>query len=638
MNKPHGPDATKPTPAAPESMANTNDFGDAFAHRRTLHWPHLAELLHAVYADRPDLEHHLAALDTVCRSAWADRSNALRLLDAQREANPNWFSGPNMVGMSLYVDLFADDFQGVRAKIPYLVDLGITFVHLMPLFEVPDGPNDGGYAVKDYRVTRANLGTMEELRALIDALRQHGIAVAIDFIFNHTADDHAWARAAKAGDGRFSRFFYTFDDRDVPSAYEQNLREIFPETRRGSFSWHAEVGRWVWTTFNSYQWDLNYANPDVFIAMAAEMLFLANLGVDVLRLDAVAFVWKRMGTTCENLPEAHLLIQALNAVCRIAAPSVAFKSEAIVHPDDVARYISPSECQLSYNPTLMALLWEAAATRETRLLRQSLSHRQALPAGTTWVNYLRCHDDIGWSFDDADARTVGIDPSGHRQFLNRFFTGKFPGSFARGVPFQFNPANHDVRVCGTFASLVGFEDAERQASAELFRMALARARVLFGVLMSVGGIPLIFSGEECGALNNYHYTEVPEHQDDARWAHRSRMTWASNSEPVQSDLGLAITAMLRDLVRTRKASPALSGTVIEVMSTPSPHCLAYWRRHEGQTMLVIANFSESPVPVQGGLVRVTDNLGPLVDTLSGAPIESDTLLEPYALHWCQVGQ
>ena len=357
---------------------------------------------------------------------------------------------------------------------------------------------------------------------LAEELRSAGISLVLDFVFNHTSDEHEWARRARAGDPEYREFYYLFPDRTMPDAYERTLREIFPTVRRGSFTWRPELQRWVWTTFNSFQWDLRYANPAVLVAMAEEMLFLANAGVEFLRLDAVAFIWKQLGTSCENLPEAHLIIQAFNAIARIAAPALLFKSEAIVHPDDVISYVSPGECQVSYNPLLMALLWEALATRDVKLLSYSLAKRHHLPAGTAWVNYLRSHDDIGWTFDDADARWVWIEPHGHRRFLNAFYTGRFPGSFARGVPFQENPETGDARVSGTLASLAGLELALEQGDAAAIDLAVRRILLLYGVVLTAGGVPLIYLGDEFGTLNDYSYAAEPAKADDSRWVHRPR--------------------------------------------------------------------------------------------------------------------
>ena len=192
----------------------------------------------------------------------------------------------------------------------------------MPPFRCPPNQSDGGYAVSSYREVDGRLGTTDELGQLADELRSHGIALALDFVFNHTSDQHDWALRAKAGEGTYLRYYRTFDSRQVPNAYEETLREIFPQHRRGSFSWCDELQRWVWTSFNSFQWDLNYANPAVFVAMVEEMVeFLANTGIDVLRLDAVAFLWKELGTTCENLPPGPLHYSGLQSRLSNGRPS-----------------------------------------------------------------------------------------------------------------------------------------------------------------------------------------------------------------------------------------------------------------------------------------------------------------------------
>ncbi|HMA33410.1 MAG TPA: alpha-amylase family protein, partial [Chloroflexia bacterium] len=411
----------------------------AFRTRLTTHFGTLFPLLLHLYGQHYDFFYHLEQTLAMAARMWLARPPELQALDAAREAHPDWFQAQQLAGGVCYVDLFAGTLAGIRARIPYFKELGLTYLHLMPPFRAPAGNNDGGYAVSSYREINPALGTMAELAELAGALRQEGISLVLDFVFNHTSDEHTWAQRALAGDIDYQEYYYMFPDRTLPDAYERTLREIFPAQRPGSFTWRPDLGRWVWTTFNSFQWDLNYANPAVFTSMAEELLFLANQGVEVLRLDAVAFIWKQMGTPCENLPEAHLLIQAFNAVVRLAAPALLFKSEAIVHPDEVIKYIRPDECQLSYNPLLMALLWNALATRDVRLLAQSLRERFPIDPRCAWVNYVRCHDDIGWTFDDAVAARLGINGYDHRQFLNQFYTGRFGGSFARGVPFQENP-------------------------------------------------------------------------------------------------------------------------------------------------------------------------------------------------------
>ena len=352
-------------------------------------------------------------------------------------------------------------------------------------------------------------------------------------------------------------YYFTYPDRELPDQFQKYLRDIFPTVRRGSFTWNQEMKRWVWTTFNSFQWDLNYSNPEVMRAMMEEMLYLANQGVEIFRLDAVPFIWKRLGTNCENQPEAHTIIRAFNAMAKIVAPCILFKSEAIVHPDEVVKYIHPDECQLSYNPLKMALLWEALATKEVKLLEHSMRHRSRIPAGCSWVNYLRCHDDIGWSFDDEDARKVGIDPDGHRKFLNEFYTGKYPGSFARGVPFQFNPDNGDVRISGTLSSLAGLEEAVEKGDDALIEKAVRRINMLWAIQVSIGGIPLLYAGDEFGQMNDYTYLTDPAKINDSRWVHRAKRRWEARDDLAdQVRLEWRFFREMVKLFRLRKEMPA----------------------------------------------------------------------------------
>ena len=390
------------------------------------HWRGLFRLLYGLYGSRYDFFYHVENILRTAATAWVERPEDLCELDRHRTNEPDWFQSEKIVGGALYVDLFSENLNRARDHVQYFKKLGLTYLHLMPLFAVRPGNSDGGYAISNYRSVDPRLGTIDDLRMLASDLREAGISLVLDFVFNHTADDHQWAQRAQAGEREYQEFYYIFPDRSVPEQYERTLREIFPTVRRGNFTWHDGMEQWVWTTFNSFQWDLNYRNPAVFRAMLEELFFLGNMGVDILRLDAVAFVWKQMGTSCENLPQAHWVIQAFNHLARLATPGLLFKSEAIVHPDEVIKYVSPDECQLSYNPTLMALLWESLATRKVELLVQTLRHRYRLPEKTSWVNYLRCHDDIGWTFDDQDAAAIGIAAYDHRRFLNEFYTGQFP--------------------------------------------------------------------------------------------------------------------------------------------------------------------------------------------------------------------
>ncbi len=544
--------------------------------------------------------------------SFAERSEELRRLDERRVENPSWYQDQRMVGGMLYVDRFAGTIKGVEKRIEYLDSLGIRYLHLMPLFEAPAHKNDGGYAISSYRNVSPKLGTMEELEELASALRARGISLVLDFVFNHTSNEHTWARAARSGDHDFKDYYYIFADKEEMESYNKHLRDIFPDVRQGSFTWDSDAGGWVWTTFNSYQWDLNYSNPAVFRSMVGEMLYLANRGAEILRLDALAFVWKEKGTGCENLPKAHTLIRCFRAAAAIAAPALAFKSEAIVHPDEVERYISRDECELSYNPLLMALLWEAMATRETRLLQHSMQKRMAIHEDCSWVNYVRSHDDIGWTFADEDAAELNINGYDHRHFLNQYYTNRFPASFARGVPFQFNPATGDCRISGTCASLAGIEQGLSANTIETARVTAAeddlefgirRHLLLHGVLMSVSGIPLLYIGDELAQLNWYEYQNEEALHEDSRWIHRPQFDWEQIPTKTGS-LSHRVYTEIRKMISLRATHPCFSGGRSDFLNSPHPNLLAYTVGNTQEKLLIISNFSEKPAVLDSNVLRI----------------------------------
>jgi glycosidase len=576
-----------------------------FLARLDEHFPRLFRLYHHLYSKHYDFFYYLEGLLMSLAKAAFERPEDLRALDAERESNPLWFQSNQMVGGVCYVDLFASNLTQLREKIPYFKELGLTYLHLMPLFKMPEHDNDGGYAVSNYREVHTPLGTMEQLAELSRALRKEGISLVIDLIINHISNAHEWPRRAIAGDPHYQAMYGIYPDRTIPDAYENNLLEIFPEEHPGAFTWLESLKAWVWTTFHSYQWDLDYGNPDVFNHMAEEMLFLANQGVEIFRLDAVAFIWKELGTNCENLPEAHLILQGFNALTRIVAPSMLFKSEAIVHPDEVVKYISPDECQLSYNPLVMALLWNSLATRKVDLLNQALETRYKINPATSWVNYVRCHDDIGWTFDDADAARLGINGNDHRHFLNEFYRGRFPGSFARGLPFQENPKTGDCRISGTCASLAGLEKALREEGPAEVELAIKRIALLHSIIMTLGGIPLIYLGDEIGTLNDYRYLEDPAHQHDSRWVHRPKADWERYAKRHDANsLEGRVFARIQAIIAFRKAHQELAGGELESIESSNFSVLAYARSFQDSKRLVIfANFSEQEQTISA---RVTE--------------------------------
>lgn len=607
-----------------------------FHSRLNQHFPELESKLTSLYGEKSNFTGYLQQLLLGLANAYALRKPKLKKKDQLRLSNQTWYRSEKMLGMALYVDLFADNLSNLKNKIPYLKELGINYVHLMPLYKAPEGDSDGGYAVSDYRKVSPDLGTEKDLLDLADAFSDEGISLVLDFVFNHTSNEHEWALKARAGDPDFSDFYYLFDDKKEVDQYNETCREIFPTVRRGSFTYLDDIDKWVWTTFNSFQWDLNFSNPAVFNAITDEMLFLANIGCEGLRLDALAFIWKEKGTQCENLDKAHTLIQCFNLCLQIVAPAVLFKSEAIVHPDEVAKYIDKKECQLSYNPLLMALMWESLATRETKLLTASLKKSFAISPQCSWVNYIRCHDDIGWTFDDAVAESLAIDGFDHRRFLNQFYTGRFQGSFSEGVPFQENPTNGDCRVCGSLASLSGLELALQGGDSKALAYALKRVHLLNSINLSIGGIPLIYQGDELGILNDYSYLQDPFKCDDSRWVNRPRVTEEAIQLAQQDNTpqGL-IHSELKRMIQIRQTHPVFGESSTEILETYQAHLFAYARiHHSGDKLLVICNFSEKAQSVP---VSICDILGTrdVQELLKGQLLnaESEIHLAAYQVLW-----
>lgn len=612
-----------------------------FLDRLTRQLDRLITSLHAVYGPGPGI------WDTVTRAvltAWeahVQRPRDLKDLDRRREDQPPWFTSREAVGGVCYVDRYGGDLAGIREKIPYFEELGLTYLHLMPLYESPAGNSDGGYAVSSYRRVDPELGTMAELADLAAELRAHGIALVLDFVFNHTSNEHEWARAAAAGDPFYERFYWMYSERTVPDEFERTAREIFPDDHPGVFTrvdstpagrdaspYHPDP-RWVWTTFHRFQWDLNYSNPHVFHAMAAEMLFLANQGAQVLRLDAVAFIWKQLGTSCESQPQVHDLLRAFNAVTALAAPAVEFKSEAIVHPDEVIRYVHPDQCALSYNPLQMALTWEAMATRDVSLLSAALAERHETPAGTAWVNYVRGHDDIGWTFSDDDAARLGVDGHDHRRFLNAFYTGRHPGSFAHGVAFQDNPRTGDCRICGTTASLLGLETEPGPA---VDRILLAHS-----LAMSTGGVPLLYLGDEVGQRNDVHWDENPDAADDARWVHRPR--YPRDDYERRHDLFSVqgrIFGGIRGMISVRRATPEFEGTELIPFTTHNRHVLGYQRPGEHSVVLCLANFSDWSQFVTGETLSGFLPSATMLHENERVDLRGGILVEAHGFRWLRV--
>ena len=601
-------------------------------------------MLQRLYGHRSDYEKFTENLIRTLRGSWNDRPDTLKWRDMERDLEPDWFQRPDMNGYVFYIDRFAGTLDKVPDKLDYLEELGITYVHFMPCLKPRPGDSDGGYSVMDYTEVNPALGTMADLEAATQACHERGISVCIDLVLNHTAKEHEWAQKARAGEGRYRDYYFMFPDDMLPKAYESTLVEIFPANAPGNFTYYPDMDRWVWTTFNEHQWDLNWSNPQVFLEMTRVMLFLANKGVDILRLDAPAFLWKRMGTRCQSEPEVHVLLHALRAATRIAAPAMIHLEEAIVSPAEMIPYLgggehAGKEGNLAYHNSLMVQFWSALAARDTGLMSHVMrTHFPPAVPNATYATYLRCHDDIGWAVTDEDAGAIGVSGFGHRAFLSDFYDGSFPGSFARGALFQVNEATGDKRISGSCASLAGLEKALETGESHEIDTAIDRILMGHALIASWGGIPLIYMGDEIALLNDYGYTQVPEHAHDSRWIHRPMMDWDRVAElATRRDTPHArVYDGIRHILARRSAVAEFHGGVpTEVLDTGRPGVFAFARSAPTGPVVCVFNFTEDWTGLPASWFA-DQGVTRLYDLLSDAPVHSPdggVALPPYARVW-----
>ena len=586
---------------------------DAFWDRLKAFGPELESLYGELYPGREeDYKHFLRLLET----SLAERPDTMKRLDEARSRQPGWYKERGLLGMQLYVKAFAGTLRGVREKLDYIERCGVNYLHLMPLLESPEGRSDGGYAVSDFRKVQPQLGTMEDLTALTEDCHGRGISVCLDFVMNHTSEDHAWTKRARAGEKEYQDYYFFYDDWTIPQEFERSVPQVFPTTAPGNFSWCEEAGKVVMTTFYPYQWDLNYANPAVFNAMTENMLYLCNQGVDVIRLDAVPYIWKELGTNCRNLPQVHTLVRMIRLACEIVCPGTLLLGEVVMEPSKVVPYfgsVEKPECHMLYNVTTMASIWHTVATRDVRLLRHQLGQVFMLPKEYGFLNYLRCHDDIGWGLDYPFLSQFGMAEVPHKKYLNDYLTGKWPGSPARGELYNDDPRLGDARLCGTTASLCGIETARRERDAEKLDWALRTDTMLHALIFTMSGLPILYSGDEVAQENDYGYHLDPLKRDDSRYIHRGDFRWEVAEKAKDPSTPEAwIFSALRQLETLRTAHRVFDGKAdVWIVDTKDDGVLGIGRYHQGEKLIALFNFSD------GARTISVDELGEYADLLTG---------------------
>ncbi len=605
-------------------------------------------LFELLYGQRDDFKFQMTRLVEALVRKYMNRSRKLKDLDLAREKDHNWFLSQQWVGMALYSAGFAGNLQNMATKTAYFQELGVNLVHIMPILKCPIGKSDGGYAVSDFRMIDERVGTLDDLQAIAEEFNKRDILMVLDVVVNHTSDEHEWAQKAIAGDKKYQDYYYIFENRDIPDMYEESMSEIFPESSPGNFTWNETMQKWVMTVFHDFQWDLNYSNPAVFIEMLDVILFWINQGADIIRLDAVAFLWKKMGTTCQNEREAHLLLQLMKDCCQVTAPGTLFIAEAIVAPVEIIKYfgedaIIAKECEIAYNATFMALLWDAIATQNSKLLTQGLKSLPDKLERATWLNYVRCHDDIGLGFDDSDIRAAGYEPFAHRQFLIDFFTGNYPGSFANGAPFMRNDKTGDARISGSLASLAGLEKATQSGNEQEIAIAIDKILLLHNLVMAFGGIPLLYYGDEIGTFNDYGYLNDHDKSADSRWIHRPAIDWErAELRKKQGTIEHTLFTALKKMIAIRKETTAFADfNNRHLIDTNNEHLFAFMRfdhNRPSERVLVVSNFSAEAqsFDLQTLAHEGFGNSVELTDLYSGkrpAIEEGRLIVQPFHFYW-----
>ncbi len=555
------------------------------------------EELRWLYMELYDNESMFAELIEKLHDFAKERSVSLKERDLMREADPEWYKSNDLIGMMLYIDNFAGDLKGVQDKLPYILQTGVNLLHLMPFLDTVLERSDGGYAVADFRKVRADLGTMEDLERLSDACHQKGINLCMDFVMNHTSQDHVWAKKARMGEGEYMSRYFFYADSSIPEEYEKTVPQVFPTTAPGNFTWLPDCGHHVMTTFYPYQWDLNYQNPRVFNEMMYNYLYLANKGMDMIRIDAVPYIWKELGTDCRNLPQVHTIVRMMRMIGEIVCPSVILLGEVVMEPMKVVPYfgtIEKPECHLLYNVTTMCTTWHTVATRDTRLLRRQLDIVNRLPKEYVFLNYLRCHDDIGWGLDYETLKTWGMSEISHKKYLNDYFLGLTGDSNSRGELYNDDPTSGDARFCGTTASLCGIEKAGFEQDSAAMERAIRFDLTLHAMMFLQTGIPLLYSGDELAQVNDYSYKEDPKKAADSRYLHRGKLRWdlAEHIRDLDTPEGMVFCG-LNALSALRTANPAFTTKAdVWTLDTGDDGVLAIGRYASGQKIIGIFNFTE----------------------------------------------
>ena len=561
---------------------------------------------------------------------------------ASASLRPDWFQSADAVGYVAYADLFAGDLQGIRAHIDYLTGLGITYLHLMPLLTPRPGANDGGYAVMDYRSVRPDLGTMADLSELAADLHAAGISLTLDLVLNHVAREHAWAEKAKAGDPQLPRLLLRLPRphgarRSTRPRCRRSSRPSRPATSPGTTPSTAGSGPRS-TNGSGTSTGPTPTSSSSSPTSSASSPTRAPTASASTPSPSPGSAWAR---TARTSPRCTRSRQALRAAARIMAP----RSSSRPRRSSARRTSSPTSARAS-TPARSATSrtttrsWSRSGRRSPRATAAcsstALSQFAPIPVTSAWATYLRCHDDIGWAIDDADAAAVGWSGYGHRSFLADFYAGEFDGQLRARHALPVQPRDRrppHVRQRGEPGGRGGGPRVRRHRGPR-HRARPAHLRLRDGLRLRRPAAAL--HGRRARAAQRPLLPRGdPAKSADNRWMHRPAMDWslAGHAQPARP---AGCSTPSPDSSPHAQALPALHASVATEAvhhrrpggpRVPAPPC---GRHHRAGLQ---------PVGVAPGPVAVAHlaaaRAGPLLEHLSAPSWTSSqpVALPPYGAWW-----
>lgn len=553
------------------------DWESLYVQRYNRHIDELKWLYMELYSN----ESMLSELCYQIHNFFIERDEGLKNRDVTRENNPDWYRKSKMTGMALYIDHFADTIKGVEQSIEHLQKCNINYVHFMPFFETTRYRTDDQYAITDFRKTMEKIGKIEDLCHLTKLCHEKSINVSVDFIMNRTSNEHEWAKKAMHGDVEY-------------------------------------MNRYVTKTDHSYEWDLNYKNPRVLNEMMYNYMFIANLGTDLIQINEIEDIWKGESQNCSKVSQIHTIARIMRIISEIVCPGVLLLGNVKNDMKNAITYFGEDEkpeFHMVYQKTFMNEVWNSVATRNVKLLQTKLDVINKYPKEYVFVNYLRNHEKLNWNLDyDFLYKNQKINQKMHREYLNEYFLGRTGYSNSRGEVENNSDNSEKICFCGTTASMCGLEKAIDENNKKEINQAIKLEIMLYAYLFIQSGIPVIYSGDEIGQMNDYSYKENRDKMRDIQNVCRGKFDWSKAVKVVDeySIEGKIMRGLNKIQVVKNRENTFCQIADVRVVDTKNNSVICIAREFAGEKILGIFNFSEHEK-----IVNIDEEEGIYEDLLSG---------------------